>query len=131
MLKLARNKKGAALLLVLATILIVTILANVALNFVLNQSRLSTHQVHRIQAYYAAIAGMNLTIEMLRTNTWSADPGVTKYACINGCVDSVTPNYSVADTDIPFNVQITIGPREAALNRTTALTITTDFTPQS
>jgi len=64
-------KKGIALLMVLGTLLVVTILAFIMLNIMLNHSRLTQHQVGRIQAYYAAYAGMNYALEMLRTGVWT------------------------------------------------------------
>jgi len=51
---------------VLATLSVVVILANVVLSIISSQSRLTQHQVGRIQAYYAALAGMNYAYEMLR-----------------------------------------------------------------
>jgi Tfp pilus assembly protein PilX len=62
------NKKGVALYFVLAILLVVVILANIILNFVSSQQRLNTHQVKRVQAYYAAQAGVNYALEQLRLN---------------------------------------------------------------
>ena len=59
------QKQGAILLMVLGTILVVVILASVILSIILSHSRLTHHQVSRIQAYYAAQAGVNLAIENL------------------------------------------------------------------
>ena len=64
-------KKGIALFMVLGTLLVVTILAFIMLNIMLSHSRLTQHQVGRIQAYYAAQAGMNYALEMLRTGAWT------------------------------------------------------------
>lgn len=66
------NKKGTALLMVLATLLVVVALANVILLIISSQSRLTHHQISRIQAYYAAQAGMNYALEQLRTGSWTA-----------------------------------------------------------
>mgnify|MGYP001767600384 CR=1 FL=1 len=63
------NKRGVALYLVLAVLLMVVILANIILSLVSSQSRLTQHKVKRIQAYYAAQAGVNYALEMLRLNT--------------------------------------------------------------
>lgn len=62
------NKRGVALYLVLAVLLMVVILANIILGLVSSQSRLTQHKVKRIQAYYAAQAGVNYALEMLRLN---------------------------------------------------------------
>ena len=58
--------KGVALLLVLMVILIAVIIANISLTFILSQSRLTHHEISRIQAYYACQAGINYALEMLR-----------------------------------------------------------------
>ena len=64
------SRKGVVLFLVLATLLIVVVLANIILAIMSTQLRLTHHQVGRIQALYAGKAGMNYAIEMLRTGTW-------------------------------------------------------------
>ena len=51
---------------VLATLMVVVVLANVVLTIIASQSRLTHHQVSRIQAYYASMAGINYATEMLR-----------------------------------------------------------------
>ncbi len=67
---LQNNRKGVAIFMVLATILIVVVLANVVLAIISNQSRLTRHEVGRIQAYYAAQAGLVLALERLRNGSW-------------------------------------------------------------
>jgi Tfp pilus assembly protein PilX len=121
---LRRGEKAAAFFLVLGVILVVVILAEVVLNIMQRQSRLTHHEVSRIQAYYAAEAGMNYALEMLRTGIWTAG-GSVKYACINGCVDAVTPDYSITDSDIAYDVQIAINPKSSGLSQ---LNIKTDYT---
>lgn len=61
-----KGQKGVVLLLVLGTLLVVIILANVVLSIVSSQSRLTHHQVSRIQAYYASQAAVNYALEKLR-----------------------------------------------------------------
>lgn len=80
MLKDIQAKKGILLFMVLGMILIIVILAIVILNIISSQSRFTHHQVSRIQAYYAAQAGMNLAIERLRTGVW-----VSGTDCVAGC----------------------------------------------
>lgn len=65
------NRKGVALFLVLTMLLVVVVLANVVLNLVLSQARLTHHGASRIQAKYAAMAGVNYALERLRNGTWS------------------------------------------------------------
>jgi len=69
-LNFSLNKKGIILYLVLGTIMIVVVLANIVLTVILSQSRLTHHQVSRIQAYYAGLAGMNYAFEQLRLGNW-------------------------------------------------------------
>lgn len=88
------KKKGVALFLTLAVVMIAVILIGIILGIMLNHLRLTQHQVGRIQAYYASFAGMNLALENLRTGVWQYVAGIT-----NSCPDnSPCP---VAITDFP------------------------------
>jgi Tfp pilus assembly protein PilX len=71
------GKKGVVLMIILGVILIVALLAGVILNIVLSQSRLTHHQVSRIQAYYASQAALNYAIEKLRNGEWVAGVNCT------------------------------------------------------
>jgi len=51
---------------VLATIMVVVLLANIMLVIVTSHSRLTQHQLGRIQAYYAGQAAMHYALEMVR-----------------------------------------------------------------
>jgi len=66
------NNKGIALFIVLMTVIISIILANIVLGLMLTQNRLSHHTVSRIQAYYAGLAGVRYANEMIRTGVWTA-----------------------------------------------------------
>lgn len=124
-----RRQKAVALFLVIAVVLVTSILAEVVLSLIQRQGRLTHHQTSRIRAYYAAQAGMNYAIEMLKAGTWVADNAAIRYACINGCVDAVAATYAVTDADIPYSVQVRINPRNAALGNTvTQLDIKTEYT---
>jgi Tfp pilus assembly protein PilX len=126
------NKKGVILFVVLAIVLIVVILSGVILNIILNQSRITHHQVSRIQAYYASKGMMNYALEMVRTGVWvpNASGGANKYACHRNCIDVATSDYTITtDDDIPYDVQVTIWPKNDALGSTvTQLDIKTQFT---
>lgn len=114
------NKKGMALYVVLGTILVVIVLANVILSLVLSHSRLTHHQITRIRAYYAGRAGMVLAMEKLRTGTWQAN----NCYCLRGAFPGTcTPiagcgNYAqtINDNAIPYDVKIRIYPVAAATN---------------
>ena len=84
---------------VLALILLVVTLSNVGIILIRSQSQLTQHQVSRIQAYYAAQAGLNYTREQLRTGAWGTG---TYTFCRSGC--------TINDSDLPpYTVTVTIG----------------------
>jgi Tfp pilus assembly protein PilX len=91
--------KGVALFIVLATIVIVLILATIALNFMSSQATLTQHQVGRIQAYYAALAGMRYAYEQLRSGS-QALPARDKSIVFNIC-SSKGAGCLIVDTDLP------------------------------
>ena len=124
------NKKGAILFIVLAVIILVVILSGVILSIISSQSRLTHHQVSRIKAYYAGKGMMNYTLEKLRTGVWAPHSSQNRYACHRGCIDSVTPTYTIpTDADIPYKVQVTIRRLNGALSNTvTQLEIKTQYT---
>jgi hypothetical protein len=64
--KVSLDNRGVVLLVVVATIMIAVVLAGVVLKVVSSQARLSHHDVSRVQAYYASIAGVNYAFEQLR-----------------------------------------------------------------
>lgn len=93
------NQKAVAMFMVLGTLLVVVILANVILNLILSQSRLTHHQVSRIQAYYAAQAGVNYAIEELRSGDWAmpaTGASYTRTLCPAGC--------DITESDLPHSV---------------------------
>ncbi len=69
-----QNRKGVALLMTIGMLLMAVILANVVLTLMLSHSRLTQHQVGRIQAYYAAMAGINMAVDNLINNPTGWDP---------------------------------------------------------
>lgn len=128
------NKKGIALLMVLMTLLVVVILANIILAIILSQSQLTRHQINRIQAYYAAGAGINYAREMLRTNTsgWELPTSGSfnkKTICpaASGC--------DVPNSGLPYTVTVIIWPvgshppsSAPALAGVAPVTATVDYT---
>ena len=98
------NTKGVTLLLVLVLILVVVILANIALVILRSHSKLTHHQVSRIQGFYAAQAGMNYALEMFRLGPgnggWPTplpDNPVTYTICAAGC--------DVIENEFPHTIQ--------------------------
>jgi Tfp pilus assembly protein PilX len=130
MTKACPGKKGVALFITLAAVAIVIILANIVINIMSNQGRLTHHQVSRIKAYYAAQAGMVYTLEMIKNGVWTVDPANTRYACHRSCIDSVSPTFTIpTDPDIPYNVQVTIYPLgTGGVSGTTRIDVKTDYT---
>ena len=121
------NKKGIALLMVLVTLLVVVALANVIMNIALSQTRLTHHKISRIRAYYAAMAGVKLAYENLRTLSWVYN---TTY-CIN-CPLGTLRNTIDPALD-PFVVRIIIGaqfPGGAGPSNTTPISATATYTYQ-
>ncbi len=110
MIRRISHPKAAALLIVLGIILIAVILANAIMNIMLSQSRLTQHQVNRIQAYYANLAGMNYALDRLRVKDpdWNLGIGnspITKTLCRSGC--------NITELNLPTGIRqvnITIGP---------------------
>lgn len=109
------DKRGFILFIVLSTVLIVAMLAGVILSMISSQSRLTHHQVSRIQAYYAAKAGMNLAFERLRTGT------IDNFSlCKSGCTYN--------DADIPYRVDVTIGALGSGISGTRQIDIRATYT---
>ncbi|MBU1125013.1 MAG: hypothetical protein KKC84_03230 [Candidatus Omnitrophica bacterium] len=76
------SSRGVVLVIVIATIIVITALINVILGMMNSQSRLTHHQVSRIQSQYATQAAINYTLEKLRLGSWEAP--ATKYLCKSG-----------------------------------------------
>ena len=125
------KNKGAALLAVLATLLVTSILAVAALRFMLSQGTLSHHQFNRARAYYAAQAGMVYALEMLRGGDWTPPlAGIKRYCISNTGLCPVAVLGSVTDPNMPYPVLITINPYGTgpAGTNTAAVNILVDYT---
>ncbi len=132
------NKKGVALFFVLAILLVVAILANISLNFILSHSRFTTHQIRRIQAYYAAQAGVNYAREQLRLNNaaWSTTTAPADFRTFKICGGPYSAAYptscngdNITEASFPSSISyvgITIGPLNATNSR--AINATANFT---
>ncbi|MDD5108850.1 MAG: hypothetical protein PHC29_05010 [Candidatus Omnitrophica bacterium] len=94
------TKKGIILLIVLGVILLVVTLTTVILRIISNQSRLTHHQVSRIQAQYAVKAGVIYALDKLRRNDdvgWPASGEYIKTMCKTGC--------DINEPDLPKSIQ--------------------------
>jgi Tfp pilus assembly protein PilX len=96
MYKARIQERGVILFIVLATIFVVTLLGTVVVGIISSQSRLTRHKVSRIQAYYAAMAGVNYALEKLRIGEWTYSP-------TNSCPNA-TP-CTISDTALPSAIQ--------------------------
>lgn len=97
------NKKGIALFIVLITMILIVILSGIILRIVLSQGAYTKHQQSRIQAQYAAFAGMNYAFEKIRVGNdpnWPASGDYTHKICRSGCK---APG-DINDPDLPYNV---------------------------
>ena len=99
-----RDKEGVILFIVIGVILVVVILSTVVLRIVSSQSRLTHHQASRIQAQYAAKAGVIYALDKLRRNDdagWPASGEYVKTMCKVGCdINEVQLPNSIQRVDI-------------------------------
>jgi Tfp pilus assembly protein PilX len=117
------SKKGVVLYIVLCVLLTVVVLANIILHIISSQSRMTRHQVSRIQAYYASLAGMNLAVEKLKAGDWAPDPTQSYIytLCKTGC--------TINDPDIHYKVSIRIDPANSSGVRSLNITANYTYTP--
>lgn len=123
------NRKGVVLFIVLAVLMIVIILASVILSIMSSQFRLTHHQVSRIQAYYASMAGINLAYDMLsqgdnNVGNWPQPATVTpnlfysRFLCKTASSGAnCNTADAIVDSNIPSSiqvVQITVTDKNAA-----------------
>lgn len=130
------NKKGIALYLVLATLVVIIILANIVLGLVSNQSRFAFHQTSRIQAYYAAQMGVNYAMDRLISNdiNWTSAAAFSKKICRTNGVGCFT-NGNITESSLPsfinsVNINIT-SPDPATGIRTISVNVMYTYNPSS
>ena len=119
---------ATVMLLLLTTIFLVLVMAGIISWLILSQSRVNQHQVERAKAYYAAMGGMTIALDRMRTGAWST--GSTKKVCRYTNVSGDTladcqARCDFCDFDIPYNVTITLqGSNPTAVNATVDYTYT-------
>ena len=97
------NRKGVLLFIVLGVIIVVTILSTVILRIMLSQSRLTHHQLSRIQSQYAARAGINYALDKLRRNDDSVNwPNIGEYTRIMRRSGAISPDFN--EPNLPGSV---------------------------
>jgi Tfp pilus assembly protein PilX len=90
MAKTKEQSRGMVLFIVLAVFFVVIVIANFTMGFISSQARLTHHSVSRIQAEYAAKAGMLYAYDKLRSGAWvvnAVTPSLDHYLCraATGC----------------------------------------------
>jgi len=86
------------------------VVACIAFVILTSQARFTHHNVSRIQAFYAAQAGTNYALEMLRTNDSNWDPAIVGLPYThNLCRGCVAPDVDEPGLPTPVqNVAITV-----------------------
>jgi Tfp pilus assembly protein PilX len=104
-----RGKKAVVLFIVLATIIMVATFASVILSIMLNQFRLTHHQTSRIQASYAAQAGVNYAIEKLRLGNdpnWTSTGWFKHRMCwTTGATTACSSAGDILEVDLPRSIE--------------------------
>lgn len=108
------SRKGFIIFIVLGVIMVVAVLATVSLRIISNQARLTHHQVGRVQAQYAAKAGMVYALDQLRRGAWVYAPPANSCKNTGDCpiVDATFPK-SVKSVNVIFCPQGSICPGSA------------------
>jgi Tfp pilus assembly protein PilX len=118
-------------------------LANIILSVVSSQSRLTHHQISRIQAFYAAQAGVNYAREMIRLNnsTWVPENVGATVTEVKGriCRDTTDcgsgfTGPKVSEASLPTTVrwvEVTIGKIGSGVSGTREIKATVDYAPPS
>ena len=109
-------RKGIVLLIVLGLVLVLSLLAWIAAQFMTQQAYQNEHKIRRIQAFFAAQAGVVHAIEKLRNNQYPSFPASETISF----GDSSNRYY-------PYNVDIDIGAVGTGLNNTQLVTATVDY----
>ncbi len=98
------NNRGVILFIVIGLIMVVSVLAIVMLRIISSQSRLTHHQVSRIQSQYAAKAGFLYAFDKLRRNddpvNWPNSGLIQKSMCRNAA-----PGCNIIEGDLPPSIE--------------------------
>ena len=119
------SKRGVILFIVLGTIIVVMGLAIIVLRIIATQSRLTRHQVNRIQAQYAAKAALIFVMDRLRNSDPSWGTGTYHMG----------PGMDIPENDLPESVtevEIAVGALgtgSSGLGRRITATATYVYTP--
>jgi Tfp pilus assembly protein PilX len=104
MFKVNKAHSGVTLYLVILMLIIVLTLSVIVVNLIVAHTRLTSHQIERVKAYYTAMAGINLAYTRLRTGYW----GNNTYHLNKSGATVGTPCTTCIDVNLPYNVTILI-----------------------
>ena len=110
-------RKGIILLIVLGLVLVLSLLAWMAAQFMTQEAYQNEHKIRRIQAFFAAQAGVVHAIEKLRNNQYASFPANETISLGDG-----TQRY------YPYEVIIDVGDVGTGLSNTQLVTATVDYT---
>jgi Tfp pilus assembly protein PilX len=124
-----RNRRGIILFIVIMVVMVVAILSTIILRVVTNHSTLTHHQVSRIQAEYAAKAGVIYALDTLRRNDaaaaacWAGGGMIMRKAGLAACV-VLEPNLPSSVTQ----VNITVGAPGSGISGTRRVSARATYT---
>jgi len=98
-----KGNKGVVLFIVLMTLFIVVILANIMLQIMSSQSRLTHHQLSRMQAYYAGFGAGNYAYDKIRRGEWPMPAAGTSY--IRRICRTTGAGCNVIEPSLPVSIQ--------------------------
>jgi hypothetical protein len=102
------NKKGMLLFIVVGIIITVAVLSTIILRIAANQASLTHHQTKRIQAIYAAKAGVIYALDKLRRNDsgcWPSSGSYTNYMKRSGSgCDVIEPDLPQSVSNVAIDV---------------------------
>jgi len=118
-MKRLQNQKGVAMVMALSMVVLAIVLANIVMTIMLSHGRLTRHQVGRIEAYYAGLAGINMAIDRLMASdaTWMPAAGgtITRTICNNCGVAGAIQENSFAPATGSAIDQVNVTVRTLAL----------------
>ncbi len=109
-------RKGIILLIVLGLVLVLSLLSWIAAQFMTQEAYHNEHKIRRIQAFFAAQAGVVHAIEKLRNNEYTGFPASETISFGDGTY-----------RHYPYQVDIDIGDVGTGLNNTQLVTATVDY----
>jgi len=125
------NKKGVALMVIMAFTLVMVILAGTILAILTSSGRLNEHQLRRTLAYYSANAGVQYALELLRQGTTGPLIGGATCTCCNNsasfCEFTMPMNQNGQNYTVTIRVGTPNGSSTGELEGTRPVTSSVDY----